>query len=121
MKKWVWAGIIALLLIGGFFIFNSKTASGNYDEFAKCLSVNKVKMYGAFWCPHCNNQKKEFGNSFKYVDYVECSLPDQRQNNLCSSLGIKGYPTWGFSNGDRVEGEVSFNELSQRTNCTLPS
>ena len=34
--------------------------------------------------------------------------------------GINGYPTWEFQNGDRIEGEVSFPELSQRTSCPLP-
>ena len=30
-------------------------------------------MYGAYWCPHCQAQKKVFGESFQYVPYVECT------------------------------------------------
>lgn len=43
------------------------------DSLAKCLSDKGVKMYGAFWCGHCQNQKAEFnGNLEKYNIYVEC-------------------------------------------------
>jgi thiol-disulfide isomerase/thioredoxin len=34
------------------------TSPGKYDEFAKCLTDNGAKFYGAFWCPHCQAQKK---------------------------------------------------------------
>ena len=43
------------------------------DDFAKCLTQKSVVMYGAYWCPHCQAQKKLFGSSFKYVNYVECT------------------------------------------------
>src|SRR5690242_11019622 len=29
--------------------------------FAQALSASGTKMYGAFWCSHCNNQKALFG------------------------------------------------------------
>jgi hypothetical protein len=62
----------------------------NYDAFAKCLTEKGATMYGAEWCPHCKEQKAVFGNSFKYINYVEC--PDNTQ--LCLDKGIQGYPTW---------------------------
>jgi hypothetical protein len=60
------------------------------DAFAKCLTAKGLTMYGAVWCPHCQDQKALFGDSFKYIKYVEC--PDNTQ--LCIDKNIQGYPTW---------------------------
>ena len=118
MKKSSILLIIGLLII--FFVSASCTKK-NYDEFAKCLAQNGVTMYGAFWCPHCANQKEMFGSSFQYVTYVECSNPDKTQNDLCKSEGIKSYPTWQFKNdkNNRVPGELSFLQLSQLSGCSI--
>lgn len=61
---------------------------------AKCLTDQGVKMYGADWCPHCQNQKKMFGEAFKYIDYVDCEM-DKEQ---CINAGVPGYPTWIINN-----------------------
>ena len=93
---------------------------GRYDNFAQCLTDNGVKMYGAYWCPHCANQKELFGDSFDYVDYIECSLPNKGgQTEVCKQAGIKAYPTWEFQDDTRIEGELSLEQLSQKTNCKL--
>lgn len=60
------------------------------DAFAKCLTDKGFAMYGAVWCSHCTAQKALFGDSFKYIKYVEC--PDNI--NLCLDKGVQGYPTW---------------------------
>ncbi len=113
MKKVLF--IIAFLLLAGC------SSSGKYDDFAKCLTQNKVTMYGAFWCPHCQAQKKEFGSSFKYVDYTECSLPDGKsQTEICIVKNITGYPTWEFKDGSRIDGQTSFAVLSDKTGCEVP-
>ena len=31
------------------------------NAFAQCLSEKAVTMYGADWCPHCQNEKNAFG------------------------------------------------------------
>ena len=94
---------------------------GKYDDFAKCLSANGVVMYGAYWCPHCQNQEEMFGSSWNYVDYVECSLPNRAgQTQLCSKAGITGYPTWEFSDKSRVGGEMTFGRLAEKSGCSLP-
>ncbi len=101
-------------------ILSQKNEPGQYDDFAKCLTDNDAKMYGAYWCSHCANQKKAFGNSWKYVDYIECSLPNRAgQTEFCSKAGIEGYPTWEFSDSSRLEGEVSFEGLSTKSGCAL--
>ncbi len=108
--------VIALVAI----VLAQKNEPGKYDGFAKCLTDNGVKMYGAYWCPHCLNQKTAFGKSWKYVSYIECSLPDRAgQTELCRKAGIEGYPTWEFSDSSRLEGEVSFEGLAVKSGCTL--
>jgi glutaredoxin len=71
-------------------------------------------MYGAEWCGHCKQQKEMFGESFKYVNYVEC--PENQV--LCEQMGITGYPTW-IINGVHKEGAQSIEELSSLTGCPL--
>jgi hypothetical protein len=104
-----------------FVVFGEMTkVSGQYDEFAKCLSENGVTMYGAYWCPHCNAQKQMFGNSWKQVNYVECSLPNNAgQTQQCVESGIGAYPTWEFQNGLRIEGDLALEKISTFSGCKL--
>ncbi|MDP2932915.1 MAG: hypothetical protein Q8N81_02180 [bacterium] len=94
---------------------SEQPAFANLDGFAQCLSDKKVTMYGAAWCSHCQNQKKLFGPSFKYVPYVEC--PDNIQ--VCKDKGVEGYPTWIFGDGKKVEGEQRLEQLAQDSGCAL--
>jgi len=94
-----------------------------YDGFAKCLSDRHVLMYGAYWCPHCAEQKEKFGASFKYAPYVECGVPGntRQENQVCTDAGIKHFPTWQFPPvGEREEGSLSLEDLSDRSGCPLP-
>jgi len=94
---------------------------GRYDAFAQCLTEKGAKFYGAFWCPHCQAQKKMFGRSAKYLPYVECSTPSGKgQLPICKEKRIEGYPLWEFADGERTSGEVSFADLSRKTDCPLP-
>lgn len=111
--------ITFLLLAAG----SALAADKNLDTFAHCLANKQVSMYGAFWCPHCADQKKEFGGSFGYVHYVECAIPGKplgTQSDACRAMQIQRYPTWIFSDGNRVEAVLSLEQLSQRTGCKLP-
>lgn len=95
---------------------SKKTLSNILDTFAQCLKDKGAVMYGADWCPHCQNEKKAFGDSFRLVPYVEC--PDNPQ--VCIEKGIQGYPTWIFSDGGRFEGEQGLQKLSAASGCALP-
>ena len=93
--------VILVVLFAGFLAFSPSKPSP-YNEFAQCLKDKGALFYGAFWCPHCADQKKEFGTSAKYLVYVECSTPDGKgQTQVCVDEKIEGYPTWiheyGFS------------------------
>lgn len=112
--------IIVLIVIGivawsvsGYFVKDDSDLSG-LDKFAKCLADNDATMYGAEWCGHCKNQKEMFGDSFKYVNYVEC--PENQQ--LCSEMDVTGYPTW-IINGESKPGAKSLETLSELTGCSL--
>ncbi len=99
---------------------NTASTKSKLDGFAECLTNNGVKMYGAYWCPHCSSQKQIFGDSWKYVNYIECSLPNRAgQTQICSDAKIEAYPTWEFQNGKRIEGELSFEQISQNSACEL--
>ncbi len=118
-------GIIVVIAVLFLFLKGKTTGStinipGQYDEFAQCLAEKEVKMYGAFWCPHCQKQKDLFKESFKYVNYTECSTPDGKaQTTECKEAGIDSYPTWEFSDKKRVAGELSLEKLGEISGCEL--
>ena len=119
-SNWMIYTILIIIIMGGILFFVGKSAGGDYDEFAQCLTDNGAKMYGAYWCPHCAEQKKIFGNSWKHVDYVECSLPNRAgTTQICIEENIQSYPTWEFSDGTKVSGFQSLQTLAQKTGCSL--
>jgi hypothetical protein len=94
-----------------------------YDGFAQCLKDRGLKMYGAWWCPHCQEQKEKFSASFKLAPYVECGVQGNTaiQTQVCKDEGVKHYPTWQFPpTGERVERVFELEELSERSGCPLP-
>ncbi len=101
---------------------NSAQQQGNpTDTFAQCLTENGAKFYGAYWCPHCQNQKTMFGESVKYITYIECALPNERgQTPECTDAGIEAYPTWTFADGTRKSGELTLAYLAEKTGCQTP-
>ncbi len=91
------------------------------DEFAKCLTKKNVIMYGSFLCPHCDDQKKMFGDSFKYIHYDECSQMGLPQDvNACKLAQIRYTPTWVLASGERLVGVQTLKQLSDKTGCPLP-
>ena len=110
--------LIILVVVGGLIIlgWNKNSVSAyNTESFAKCLKEKEITMYGAEWCPHCQNEKKVFGNDFKYIPYVEC--PDNPR--VCINAGIEGYPTWILKDGKKLVGEQGLEKLSEATGCLL--
>ncbi|MEY4722940.1 MAG: hypothetical protein RLZZ324_453 [Candidatus Parcubacteria bacterium] len=87
---------------------------------AQCLTEKGVKMYGAYWCPHCQQQKKDFGKeAFDKITYVECAIPGdpQSQTPACKDAGVTSYPTWVFPSGDRPTGEQPLKDLADKAGC----
>lgn len=128
----IFISVIGIAVVGIIVIFivnTSKdvnlTRDGKYDAFAQCLKDKGATFYGAFWCPHCKEQKKMFGSSASLLPYVECSTPDGgAQTKTCIDKKISGYPTWELADGTRLPVEsssgVSLETLSSKTSCPLP-
>lgn len=116
-RKIILSIILGLLLASGivFSLPLGDKSNAALDSFAECLAEKKVTMYGADWCPHCQNEKKAFGDSFKFIPYVECPEDPKR----CLAAGISGYPTWIFSDGRRLEGEQGLEKLSRESGCQI--
>ena len=54
----------------------TQTSEPRAVKLAKRLKVAGAKMYGAFWCSHCFDQKQDFGKeAMADFPYVEC-YPD---------------------------------------------
>ncbi len=108
--------LAALLLIYGD-SGSGKPPAGFYDDFAKCLTGKGIEMYGKNSCAYCQKEKSDFGDSFKFINYVECSTDP----NKCISKGINRLPTWIFPDGKKLEGLQGLEKLSAESGCALPN
>ena len=81
---------------------------------ANHLTDIDAKMYGAYWCPHCFDQKQLFGkDAYQDIPYIECA-PDGKdsQTALCQSVPeVTGFPTWEV-NGEFLSGSQSLETLA---------
>jgi hypothetical protein len=110
--------LVTVIIIGGGIWLTTRTTppSTKYDDFAKCIASKQITMYGAYWCPHCKDQKALFGDSFQYVPYVECTVETKK----CLDKKIDGYPTWLTPDGKTLSGTISLQKLAEFSSCTLP-
>lgn len=90
---------------------------------AKHLHSIGARMYGAFWCSHCIEQKQMFGQeAAKILDYVEC-FPEgagkgRKIAALCAAAGVEGFPTWTIK--DKVlSGEQELSALAEASGFVL--
>lgn len=94
------------------------TVSGDSEvELAEHLSDVGAKKYGAFWCPHCYEQKQLFGkDAFEKVEYIECAEPGnpRQQTTACQQAGIRSYPTWEYQ-GKLYPGTQGLDQLAELT------
>lgn len=117
--------IFLIVVVGGIVVLGSNNTRGQeLIPFAQCLVDKEAKFYGAFWCPHCRDQKAMFGKAASSLPYTECSTPDgQNQLQVCTDAGVKRYPTWSFKNSsstELVEGAQTLEQLAVKTGCVLP-
>ncbi|XWK91733.1 MAG: vitamin K epoxide reductase family protein (plasmid) [Phormidium sp.] len=101
------------------------TTTSGEAELALAAHLQQIgaKMYGAFWCAHCHDQKQLFGQeAFSKINYVECS-PEGRGTppaQVCIDRGIQGYPTWEV-NGQLLEsGSKSLEALATASGYSGP-
>ena len=113
--------LVVVVLIGGLvWLVRMPSKPGRLDTFATCLKDSGTKFYGAFWCPHCQNQKALFGSSAKLLPYIECSPANGRgQLPVCTDAGIEGYPTWEFEDGTKMSSIMTPQQLAEKTGCEI--
>jgi uncharacterized membrane protein len=95
-------------------VFVPTTPSGPAEiALAQHLTQVGAKMYGAYWCSHCQDQKNLFGKeAAAQVPYVECDPgATKSQAGACQVEKIEGYPTW-IINGQRYSGTQSLQQLA---------
>jgi hypothetical protein len=90
----------------------STTSTEREMKLATQLQKLDAKMYSAYWCSHCYDQKQAFGKeAFAKIVYLECSKDGvNSQNKLCKAREVPGYPTWEI-NGKLYPGEKELDEL----------
>lgn len=130
MEQKIILGVVGVLVVAAIGIFmiapqgatqTSTIPPGTYTELAQCIKDSGATFFGAFWCPHCNDQKKLFGDAVPLLPYVECSTVDGKgQLPVCIDAGISSYPTWEFADKSRQSGELPLAVLAEKTGCTLP-
>ncbi len=89
---------------------------------AQCIKESGAVFYGAFWCPHCQEQKALFGSAVTLLPYTECSTLDGKdQTQVCKDAHIMSYPTWRFKDNSELLGAISLETLAEKTGCPFSS
>lgn len=121
----LWLGGVALgavLLVGcGPQPTSTVESAGSYEaQLAEHLTATGGAMYGAYWCPHCADQKAMFKEAAKLLPYVECAADgEDAQPELCQQKGIQGYPTWEIE-GQLYPGVKSLADLAELSGFSAP-
>lgn len=112
-------------------VFSVTEESGTAEiELAKHLKETGAKMYGAYWCSHCYDQKRLFGvAAIAEMPYIECDAKGKKpQTALCQETFPKieketgrkaGFPTWEI-NGQYYFGQLPLEELAKQSGYQGP-
>lgn len=123
------SGVVALVVVGvlhlhfsGFFDPAAGPEDPRLAALATHLEKTGAKFYGAYWCPHCQQQKALFAGAAKRLPYVECSPngPGTNQATDCQVLEIHDYPTW-IIDGHRFERVLPVEELARLSGYAAPA
>ena len=111
MKKLIIStlAISALILTGC-----SQAPKQNLDEFAKCITEKWAMIYTSTTCSHCIKQKSLFGDSWQYINDVDCN----KSPVVCSQAGIQWVPNWVI-NWENIMGQQSLEFLAEKTGCEI--
>jgi hypothetical protein len=90
------------------------TSSARGLALAEQLNARDARMFGAWWCSHCADQKETLGKqAFASLTYVECAADGANsQRALCGKEDVAGYPSWQID-GKLYPGEKSLSELEE--------
>ena len=102
------------------------TSSANEIALAKHLRKIGAKLYTAYWCPHCHEQKQLFGKeAYKILQkkqiIVECAADSPKgQPEVCQAAKITGFPSW-IINGQTYSGVQNLEQLARISGYTGPN
>jgi glutaredoxin len=119
---YLWPGLLVALLAVGCGSGSSQVGADlSYEgQLAQHLTETGSVMYGAYWCPHCADQKDMFGEAQDQLTYVECAADGENaQPQLCEEKGIRGYPTWEVG-GQLHPGVKSLSDLATLSGYQAP-
>jgi uncharacterized membrane protein len=91
------------------------TSSQRALKLGNDLQRLNARLYGAYWCSHCYDQKERLGLQVmsNMIPYIECSKEGlDSQTALCKEKKVPGYPTWEI-NGILYPGEQALEELEE--------
>ena len=90
------------------------TSSARALLLAEQLAARDARMFGAWWCSHCADQKEALGReALAKVAYVECDAEGvNSQTALCRAEKVQGYPTWQID-GELFPGERDLDGLEK--------
>lgn len=110
--------VVIALVAGSIMLFLPKPVSNTQAAaLANCLTENGAKMYGTSTCPDCKRQKAFFGDAFQFVNYVECFI-DGEPNQECLDVEIERFPTW-IIDGVKYTGSKQLSQLAELSGCSL--
>ncbi len=100
------------------------TTSGPAEiALARYLAEIGAKEYGAYWCPHCHDQKMLFGReAAKLINYFECDPKGQDSRaEICqaTAANLQGFPTWEIK-GQFYSGTKSLEKLAELSGYSGP-
>jgi uncharacterized membrane protein len=107
------AAVAAVVVGAAVFASYPGGATAYQTGLAQHLAKVNARMYGAYWCPACKEQKARFGAAAYQIPYVEC---DPRgtgaRPDLCQAIGVRALPTWVIG-GQRREGVMTLDDLAR--------
>ena len=113
--------LAAVFLLWGYAASTPAAPEAAYAEgLARHLAASGVKLYGAYWCPHCTDQKQMFGKAASQLPYIECDARSLvGKPAVCAAANIRAFPTWDIA-GKRYEGVLSLEELARLSGYSPP-
>lgn len=116
----IFTGVIVTILVSvvGMGVYSASqgigTSRGSAIALAQHLTQIEAKMYGAYWCDHCRQQKQLFGKAaVEQLPYVECDpAGENSQPNQCLAAEITSYPTW-IIHQSKYEGVRSLQDIAR--------
>jgi len=110
--------VATLVLAAGLFVEPVGGSPAYRLALARHLADMDAKMYGAYWCPACKEQKARFGEAADQVPYVECDARGfQARPDLCERVNVRAYPTWVIGEA-RHEGVLTIADLARLSGFT---